>query len=136
MVNMDSNEEIDNQTSSNDQHLDIAIPFAVRFWLFLISVILSIACYLFVLCHLLFDRGLRRTRSNQTIIVLLVINIIYELTGIPLYLSYFHYVGNVLPSTPTYHRGIVIFLTCHPAHGPRVMRAARDYGEYTHCRKK
>ncbi|CAF1072558.1 unnamed protein product [Rotaria sp. Silwood1] len=34
-----------------------------------------------------------------------------------------------------YRQGIILFLTRYPAHVPLVERAARDCGEYAHCRK-
>ena len=97
---LDSSEEIDNGTSVEEEQFDIIFPYPLRFWLYFISFVISLFWYIFVLLHMLLDRGLRQTLSNHTIIVLLIVNIIYELISIPMFLSYFHYHGVVYPSTP------------------------------------
>jgi hypothetical protein len=60
-----------------------AIPPTVRFWTYLTFDILSVACSLFVLNYLLFDRTLRRAFSNHVIIVLLFIGLLNELISVP-----------------------------------------------------
>ncbi|CAF2140900.1 unnamed protein product [Rotaria magnacalcarata] len=99
---MYSSKDTENQSLAEQEskNFNMAISFPVRFWIFLISLIPSFVCYVFVLWHLLCDRVLRGTLSNHTIILLLIINLIYELINIPLYLSYFYHFGNVFPSTP------------------------------------
>ncbi|CAF4306417.1 unnamed protein product [Adineta steineri] len=61
----------------------IAIPYIVRFWVFLISNILSIICCLFVLYHFLFDSTLRRGLHNHVMIIILIMCLIWELTDVP-----------------------------------------------------
>ena len=70
---------------------DLLISVSVRFWLYLIPNIVSIACVIFVLFHLLSDRTLRQALYNHIIIVLLVIVFIYEVTSIPLMLHYYRF---------------------------------------------
>ena len=79
----------------------IAIPYIVRFWLFLVSNILSLICCLFVLGHLLFDSTLRRGLQNHTMIVILVMCVISELTDIPWIIQVFLY-NVVWIQTPTF----------------------------------
>ncbi|CAF1192014.1 unnamed protein product [Adineta steineri] len=78
---------ISNISSSNTIKLvyndGIAIPQIVRFWVFLVSNILSFICCLFVLYHLLFDSNLRRGLHNHVMIILLIMCLIAELTTIP-----------------------------------------------------
>jgi hypothetical protein len=61
----------------------IAISYIGRFWLFLISNILSLICCLFTLFHFLTDSALRRGLHNHVMIVILVMCVIWELTDIP-----------------------------------------------------
>jgi hypothetical protein len=69
----------------------IAIPYIVRFWLFLISNILSLICCIFVLLNFLLDSTLRGGLHNHVMIVVLFMCVIFELTDVPwtihLYLS-------------------------------------------------
>jgi hypothetical protein len=83
-----------------------AIPPTVRFWTYLIFDILSVACSLFVLNYLLFDRTLHRAFSNHVIIVLLSIGFLNELISVPwiLYLTQV-----ILVAWATLERHILIF---------------------------
>jgi hypothetical protein len=63
-LNNSSNGELSNIES------DLIISFSVRFWLFLLSDILSILCSFFVLYHLLFTRHLRQSLHNHTIYIM------------------------------------------------------------------
>jgi hypothetical protein len=81
------------------QLVDLSLTFSARFWLFFFSFLLSIICCLFVLYHLLFDRVLRRTLNNHVIIVLLFNTLLYQLTSIPLHLSYY-FLSTVWPAAP------------------------------------
>jgi hypothetical protein len=65
------------------------ITDTVRFWSFLLVLIPSTLCTLFVLYHLLFDRGLRHALNNHVIIVLLCICLICEVTIYP-WMLYFY----------------------------------------------
>jgi len=64
----------------------IRIPHYIRFWYFLIFDILSLICTLFALYFFLCDRTLRRSLYNHVIIILLGINLLYELTDIPFHI--------------------------------------------------
>ncbi|CAF4527378.1 unnamed protein product [Rotaria sp. Silwood2] len=81
------------------QEPDVLIPHPIRFWIFLISLITTLACSIFVLYHLLIDRTLRNALNNHVIIVLLFNNLMYQLIDIPLSLSFYH-LGNVWPASP------------------------------------
>ena len=96
-------ENVDNQTlvEEEEETFLLAIPFQVRFGLFFASFILSLACYCFVLYHFIFNKVLRQALSNHTIIVLLLVNIMYELVGIPLFLNYFYHSGEFIPHSST-----------------------------------
>jgi len=65
------------------------VPFPVRFWLFLISNVLSISCSFFVLYCLLSDRSLRQSLNNHFIIILLWNGLVYELIDVPLMLHFY-----------------------------------------------
>ncbi|CAF3738503.1 unnamed protein product [Rotaria sordida] len=69
--------------------VDISISFIERFWIYLISNLASIICSIFVLYYFLFNRKLRRSLHNHVIIVLLIINLITEITDIPWILYYY-----------------------------------------------
>ena len=98
-----ANNITDDETSAGYMPVEISIPRQVRFWLFLTSDIISISCSLFVLYHLLFERVLRRTLHNHSIIVLLCIGLIYQLVDIPWILYFYHYNIPVV-ATPTFCR--------------------------------
>ena len=68
--------------------MDTFITATVKFWLFLVFLILSLICSLFVLYYLLFDRQLRRALHNHVIIVLLFIGLIAQVTVYPWTLYY------------------------------------------------
>ena len=59
------------------------------FWLFLVLVIPAVLCSFFVLYHLLTERSSRQALHNHAIIVILLLNLIYQLIDIPLHLQYF-----------------------------------------------
>ncbi|CAF1134829.1 unnamed protein product [Adineta steineri] len=67
------------------------VPNTLAFWSYLIFLIPSIICSLFVLYHLLFDRVLRHALHNHVIIVVLFIVVIYEITVYPWMLYYYQY---------------------------------------------
>jgi hypothetical protein len=69
------------------------IPNSVRFWFYLIFLIPSILCSLFVLYHFLFDRTLRQALNNHVIIVLLFLGLISEVTNYPWMLHFFRNEG-------------------------------------------
>ncbi|CAF1090300.1 unnamed protein product [Adineta steineri] len=79
----------------------IAIPQIVRFWIFLVSNILSFICCLFVLYHFLFDSNLHRGLHNHVIIIILIICLISELTTIP-WVTYLYLYEVVWIQTPTF----------------------------------
>jgi hypothetical protein len=69
------------------------ISNAVRFWSYLIFLIPSIVCSLFVLYHLLFDRTLRHALNNHVIALVLIVVLICEVTDYPWLLHYYLYDG-------------------------------------------
>ena len=74
----------------------------IQFWLYLISNFLSILCSLLVLYFILGDRVLRHALNNHVIIVLLIIGLINELTGIPCVLHYLR-TGSSWIETPVFY---------------------------------
>jgi hypothetical protein len=92
-----------NDTSPGNEVLStftFNIPIPVRFWLFLISNVLSILCSCFVLYCLLFDRTLRRALNNHFIIILLFNGLIYELIDVPMMLHFYRF-GDAWKLTPS-----------------------------------
>ncbi|CAF3863444.1 unnamed protein product [Rotaria sp. Silwood1] len=69
------------------------ISYTAIFWSFLIFLIPSIICSLFVLYHLLFDRTLRHGLHNHVIIIVLIIGLICDVTLYPWMLYYYRYDG-------------------------------------------
>ncbi len=61
----------------------------VEFWLYLIILIPSIICTLFILYYLLFNRILRRALNNHVIIVILITVLFCEITMYPWMLYYY-----------------------------------------------
>ncbi|CAF1403179.1 unnamed protein product [Adineta steineri] len=84
------------------------IPVPVRFWTYLISDVLSIACSLFVLYYLFFDRALRRALNNHVIIVLLFIGLVNEITSVP-WILYRQRFGIALIQTPDFYLSSYFF---------------------------
>jgi hypothetical protein len=86
---------------SSTASVDI-IPSAVKFWLYLIFLIPSIICTLFVLYYLLSDRTLRRSLNNHVFIVLLFTVLFCEVTMYPWMLYYYYYPGNTWQRSSTF----------------------------------
>jgi hypothetical protein len=76
-------------SKASSAYAELAISYPVRFWLFLISNMLSMQCCLFVLYQLLFIRNLRESLSNHIIIVLLLLDLLFECTNIPFIIHYY-----------------------------------------------
>ena len=75
----------------------------VRFWILLPFDIVSFACSLFQLDHLLTKRVLRMALNNHLIIALLFTGLSSQLIDIPLYIMYTR-LGYVWPQKPTFCR--------------------------------
>ena len=69
------------------------------FWSYLLFLIPSLICSLFLLYYLLFDRRLRSALHNHVIIVVLFIVLIYELTIYPWMLHYYHHQQSLLAAS-------------------------------------
>jgi hypothetical protein len=80
----------DNEASAYAQ---LGISYPVRFWIYLISNMLSMLCCLFVLYQLLFIRNLRESLNNHLLIVLLLLDLIYECTSISFTINYYRLDG-------------------------------------------
>ncbi|CAF1183615.1 unnamed protein product [Adineta ricciae] len=72
----------------------LPITFSIRFWIYLISNVLSLPFCFFILFHLLFNRNLRETLSNHIIIVLLLLVLAMECIYFPLAVHYYRLGGN------------------------------------------
>ncbi|CAF1015667.1 unnamed protein product [Rotaria sp. Silwood1] len=66
---------------------------SIKFWIYLVILVPSIICSLFVLYYLLLDKNLRRGLNNHTIIVLIFICLICQVTIYP-WMLYFYKNGN------------------------------------------
>jgi hypothetical protein len=82
-----------NYSNNSFTNLDELIPNAVRFWIYLIFLIPSIICSLFVLYHLLSSRTLRLALHNHAIIIFLFIGLIYQVTIYPWMLYFYQHEG-------------------------------------------
>ena len=82
-------------------HPDAIVPYPLRFWLLLISLLLSACCSIFILFHLLADRAARHALHNHVIIVLLINNLVYQFIDIPLLVHYYR-TGSVAIATPAF----------------------------------
>jgi len=81
------------------ENSEISWPRPLRFWLLLIFDIPSIICSLFVLYHLLINQTSRYALHNHTVILLLTIALLFQLTDIPWYLDFIRK-GSVSPPIP------------------------------------
>lgn len=88
----------DNETNSF-QTSEISLSRTVRFALLLLFDIPAITCSIFVLYHLITNRHLRLALHNHTIIVLLLLALVFQLTDVPMYLNFTRR-GAVWPETP------------------------------------
>jgi hypothetical protein len=84
-----SDENITLNVSISSTDSDDLISSTIRFWLYLLFLIPSMICTLFVLYYLVFDRTLRRSLNNHVIIVLLFTVLFCELTMYPWMLYYY-----------------------------------------------
>ncbi len=69
------------------------IPLIQKFWSYVVFLVPSIICSLFVLYHLLFDRALRRSLNNHVIILVLIIGFICQVTIYPWMFYFYNYQG-------------------------------------------
>jgi hypothetical protein len=76
----------------------MSISTPVRFWLYFPVMIPSLACSVFVLYHLLSDRGLRRALNNHVIIVIISLGLFFQLTDV-VWLIHYYRVSNALIQT-------------------------------------
>ncbi len=77
-----------NDTTDEESDIDEVIPPSqVQFWTFLIFQIPSLACTIFLLCHLLLNRRLRKALHNHVIIILLFLALFIEILDNPLYID-------------------------------------------------
>ncbi|CAF1086811.1 unnamed protein product [Adineta steineri] len=93
-----------NITSNDDTSLfDIGTQqsYAIQFWIFLFLIIPSIISALFALYHLLRERALRQALHNHIIIILIIINLFYQMTDMCFFIHYFRTYQSFMP-TPTF----------------------------------
>ena len=92
---------VDN-TTTVEESSNVGITPTIRFWSYLFSNIASVLCTFFVLYHFLWDSTLRRAIHNHVIIILLIIDLIYELTNIP-WILHASYTGMPLIASPVFY---------------------------------
>lgn len=78
-------------------------PQLLRFWVYLVPLIPSILCSVFVLYHFLMQKALRTAINNHVVILMLSFGLFYEITDIVWYL-HFYLTGNPLLATPAFCR--------------------------------
>ena len=71
----------------------MAISNTFKFWFYLIFLIPSTICSIFILCHLLFHRHLRYGLNNHVIIIVIVICLIAQTTIYPWMIYFYQYKG-------------------------------------------
>ena len=81
----------------------MALNSLTRFWLYLVLLIPSILCSIFVLYHLLAQRALRKAVNNHVVILILAFGLFYEVTDIT-WLIHFYRTGTALSPTPVFCR--------------------------------
>ncbi len=81
-------------TYEYDESDEIIPPSPIQFWTFLFFEIPSLACSIFLLFHLLFNRQLRNALHNHVIIILLSLAVIIEIFDNPLYIDAYRLGGN------------------------------------------
>ena len=86
-----SNTSNNSDDDLSDELLEIQIPRIAQFWMYVVSDALSISCILFILYHILFDRTLRSALHNHVIVLVLIVDLIYELTDIPWIMHYYRF---------------------------------------------
>jgi hypothetical protein len=88
---MSNNSSNNSDSDLSDESSAISIPRIAQFWMYVISDALSISCILFILYHILLDRALRSALHNHVIVLVLIIDLTYELTDIPWILHYYRF---------------------------------------------
>ena len=83
-----------NDTDEEQAQDAVIPPSEVQFWTFLIFQVPSLACNLFLLYHLLFQRHLRRALQNHVIIILLFITLGIGIFDNPLYIDAYRMGGH------------------------------------------
>ena len=86
-------------------------PQLIRFWGYLLPVIPSIVCSIFVLYHLLSQNVLRGALNNHVVILMLSFGLFYELTNIVWYI-HFYRTGLVVIEKPLFCRVWVFIDGC------------------------
>lgn len=79
----------------------IEISLTVRFWIILPFEVPSVICSLFILFRVLAYRVARRALHNHVLTVILLLNLIIQLTAIPWALNYYRS-ASVWPATPSF----------------------------------
>ena len=77
----------------------MGLSYNARFWLYLLPLVPSVLCSIFVLYHFLAQRALRTAISNHVLILMLSFGLLFELTDI-VWLIHFYRTGTSLLSTP------------------------------------
>ncbi len=86
-----------NSSSGAGEETDDSVipPSQVQFWTFLAFEIPSLACTIFLLIHLLFNRKLRQALHNHVIIIFLFLTLCIEIFDDPLYIDAYRFGGTV-----------------------------------------
>ena len=100
-VHLAINDSISTNSKSDSNSSITYVGFAqpLLFWAFLLLNIPAILCSVFLLYHLLTETSLRRALQNHAIIIITILNLIYQVVDIPVHLQYFK-TGLVWPSVP------------------------------------
>ena len=88
----------------------MALSSLARVWFFLVPLVPSILCSIFVLYHLLVQRALLKAVNNHVVILILSFGLFYEITDFTWHI-HFHRTGAALSSTPAFCR-VWVFIDC------------------------
>ena len=79
----------------------MALAPRIRFWLYLVPLVPSILCSIFVLHRLLVTRALRTAPNNHVVILILSFGLLYEITDVVWYIDFYR-MGAPLSATPAF----------------------------------
>ena len=94
--------DIDNEIDNGEQEYEELVPSrTVQFWTILVFQIPSLACTIYLLCHLIFDKKLRKLLHNHVVIILLLLTFVINVIDNSLYLDAYRHQGrSSFPPSP------------------------------------
>ncbi|CAF1527102.1 unnamed protein product [Adineta ricciae] len=97
---MENNFTMNITAKASSAYEELPISYPVRFWIYLLSEVISLPCCLFTLYQFLSNRNLREALNNHLIILILLIDLVLETFLFPLIIHYYRLDGNWQVSRP------------------------------------